>query len=189
MKTIFLLLAPFILVGCAHVAAPAAVTDTTPSLDIVVPAEMMEAQEFVPRANTVDPTNSDDSTSMMVPASGHEDVSEMMADEGSSMISDMEERMDAMMGDLRTFTMTAKQWEFEPSEITVQKGDTVRLTISSVDVAHGFALADFGISEFLAPGKTSTVEFVADKVGRFSFFCNVSCGRGHREMNGLLIVE
>jgi|TARA_B100001971_G_C18088562_1_gene482229 cytochrome c oxidase subunit 2 len=83
----------------------------------------------------------------------------------------------------------AKQWEFIPNPITVSKGDNVRLKIKSIDVAHGIAIPDFGISQRLNPGETEIVEFTADREGSFGFFCNVACGSGHRSMTGTLIVE
>jgi heme/copper-type cytochrome/quinol oxidase subunit 2 len=96
--------------------------------------------------------------------------------------------VDEMMA-VKEFTVTAKQWSFEPATITVKKGDKVKMKITSVDVAHGIRLAEFAVSERLSPGKTVNVEFVADKVGSFSFFCSVSCGSGHRSMKGTLVVE
>lgn len=92
-------------------------------------------------------------------------------------------------GDVKVFEMTAKQFSFEPNIITVKKGDTVKLAITSVDVAHGLSLPDFGVNENLEPGKTVNVEFVADKTGTFSFFCSVPCGSGHNRMSGQLIIE
>ena len=90
---------------------------------------------------------------------------------------------------VKEFTMTARQWSFDPGTITVNKGDRVKLTITSVDVDHGFALSDFKINEMLEPGKPVTVEFVADKTGTFTFYCSVPCGSGHRDMAGKLIVK
>jgi len=90
---------------------------------------------------------------------------------------------------VKEFNLTARQWEFIPSTITVQKGESVRLNIQSIDVTHGFAITAFGVSETLTPGNTVTVEFVADKAGTFSFFCTVFCGLGHSGMRGTLIVE
>ena len=75
------------------------------------------------------------------------------------------------------------------SEIKVNEGDTVKLTITSIDVAHGFAITAFGVNSRLNPGQTTTVEFVADKKGTFTFFCSVKCGTGHPGMKGTLIVE
>lgn len=90
---------------------------------------------------------------------------------------------------VKSFSMTARQWEFIPGTITVNEGDRVLLSITSVDVAHGFALKQFGVSVKLEPGKTETVEFVADKKGTYSFFCNVLCGSGHGGMRGTLVVQ
>jgi len=89
----------------------------------------------------------------------------------------------------KEFTMTAKQWAFNPSVITVKQGDKVKITIKSLDVTHGFALPDFNVKVDLTPGVEQTVEFTADKKGEFTFFCSVLCGQGHREMKGKLIVE
>lgn len=93
------------------------------------------------------------------------------------------------VGETKEFNITARQWSFEPSTIRVKKGDKVILHITSVDVAHGFALPAFGIDEYLEPGKTVRVEFIADKTGTFSFACSVYCGAGHSSMTGQLIVE
>jgi cytochrome c oxidase subunit 2 len=87
------------------------------------------------------------------------------------------------------FTMTARQWEFEPATITVNEGDRVKLTITSEDVDHGFSLPDFGVTAQLEPGETEEVEFVADEAGTYSFFCNNFCGSGHGSMKGTLIVQ
>ena len=90
---------------------------------------------------------------------------------------------------VKEFTMTAKQWTFDPAVITVKQGDKVKLKIKSVDVTHGFALPDFNVKVDLVPNKEETVEFVADKKGEFTFFCSVLCGDGHRDMKGKLVVE
>lgn len=90
---------------------------------------------------------------------------------------------------IKEFDITAKKWDFSPSTITVNEGDTVILNVESIDVEHGFALLDFGINEQLSPGETVRIEFVADKKGTFSFFCNVYCGSGHSGMKGILVVN
>ncbi|MFA6081166.1 MAG: cupredoxin domain-containing protein [Patescibacteria group bacterium] len=90
---------------------------------------------------------------------------------------------------VREFTMTAKQWAFDPAIITVKQGDKVKLKITSIDVTHGFALSEFNVKVDLVPNKEETVEFIADKKGEFNFFCSVLCGEGHRDMKGKLVVE
>jgi len=90
---------------------------------------------------------------------------------------------------VKEFSMTAKQWSFDPEVITVKQGDKVRLKINSIDVTHGFALPDFNVKVDLVPNKEETVEFVADKKGEFAFFCSVLCGAGYQDMKGKLVVE
>ena len=102
---------------------------------------------------------------------------------------DVEEMVVALASGVKEFDMTAKKWDFEPSIISVNEGDTVKLNIESIDVTHGFTLFEFDVNERLAPGKTVTVEFIADKAGEYTFFCSVPCGSGHGSMNGKLIVE
>ncbi|MEE8168718.1 MAG: hypothetical protein V3T58_07590 [Candidatus Hydrothermarchaeales archaeon] len=86
-------------------------------------------------------------------------------------------------------------WNFrdtnkKKNEIVVTEGETVTLYITSVDLVHGFYLPFYNISEMIYPGKVKIVKFVADHSGEFPFRCNVrSCGFGHLEMKGKLIVE
>jgi len=94
----------------------------------------------------------------------------------------------AMMGKEVVIEITAKQFEFSPSTITVKKGDKVKLKITSQDVTHGFSLPDFGVSANLQPGVTTEAVFTADKTGEFQFRCSVFCGTGHSTMAGKLVV-
>lgn len=141
----------------------------------------------------------DSGASMKVPVPGNENVEEMVVEDGSEAAieeppgvpADKPVDEGAMAGSpgIVEIDMTAKQWEFEPGIIGVKQGDKVKLHIKSIDVTHGFALPDFGVSQRLEPGKEVTVEFTADKKGTYTFFCNVACGAGHRDMKGTLVVE
>lgn len=87
------------------------------------------------------------------------------------------------------FDVSASQFSFTPNTLTVRKGDTVVINLSTVDVPHGFAVTDFGFSlSATTPGQVVSGSFVADKAGTFTFFCNVSCGTGHGSMKGTLVV-
>src|SRR3989344_3961229 len=90
---------------------------------------------------------------------------------------------------IKEFTITAKRFEFNSNEITVNNGDRVRLKITSMDVTHGFSLPSFNINKNLKPGEEVIIEFTADKTGTFTFACSVVCGSGHGSMNGRLIVK
>lgn len=92
------------------------------------------------------------------------------------------------VADIKEFDMTAKKWDFEPSEINVNLGDEIILHIKSIDVSHGISIPDFNINENLEPGQNIDIRFTANKVGEFRFYCNVFCGSGHGHMEGAIIV-
>ena len=92
-------------------------------------------------------------------------------------------------GETKEFDIIARQWQFSPDTIEVNQGDRVILNVKSIDVAHGLAIREFGINEYLSPGQTTKIEFTADRKGTYSFFCSVSCGVGHSRMRGTLIIN
>lgn len=89
----------------------------------------------------------------------------------------------------KEFKITAKQFQFEPATIEVNKGDRVKLIVTSVDVPHGISIPEYGINERLNPGTPVTIEFTAEKEGTFTTFCSVFCGSGHSNMKGKIIVR
>lgn len=92
-------------------------------------------------------------------------------------------------GETPQIPMTAKKYEFNPSVITVKKGDHVKLLITALDRDHGFKLEAFKINQKLKKGAPATIEFVADKAGTFPFQCSDFCWLGHGRMKGKLVVE
>lgn len=91
-------------------------------------------------------------------------------------------------GQTKSFELVAKQYAFEPALITVNKGDQVRLFITSADVAHGISIPAFDATTILSPGKTTELDFIADKAGVYEFRCSVQCGEGHSHMTGAIEV-
>jgi len=85
--------------------------------------------------------------------------------------------------------MTAKKYEFNPSQIKIKQGEHVRLVITAIDHDHGFKLEAFHINQELKKGKPVAVEFTADHAGTFPFECSKFCGLGHKRMKGELVVE
>ena len=90
--------------------------------------------------------------------------------------------------DVKVISITAKKFDFTPSEITVKKGVPVALELTSSDRVHGFSLPDFKLTARIEPGKVTRVVFTPDKTGEFTFSCNIFCGSGHEDMAGRLIV-
>ena len=74
--------------------------------------------------------------------------------------------------------------------IVVNQGERVRLRIRSEDVVHGFAIGRMGVDAGpIEPGKTVTVEFVADRPGEFTYYCTEWCDPNHPRMRGVLQVR
>jgi cytochrome c oxidase subunit 2 len=88
----------------------------------------------------------------------------------------------------RRIEITAKQFQFEPSEITVKKGQPVVLVIKSADVAHGLRFRDLNLNVKIDKGGTAELPFTPDKTGDFVGQCSVFCGSGHGGMKLILHV-
>jgi cytochrome c oxidase subunit 2 len=84
--------------------------------------------------------------------------------------------------------MTAKKFEYDPSEITVKKGVPVILEITALDRDHGFKIPELGIRADLKSGQVTRVRIVPDRTGTFKFRCDVFCGSGHEDMAGEFVV-
>lgn len=78
--------------------------------------------------------------------------------------------------------VTAKRFEFAPSDITLKKGEPVVLVLKSADVAHGIRIKELGIETKVGKGQTSELAFTPDKTGTFVGHCSVFCGSGHGGM-------
>ncbi len=89
----------------------------------------------------------------------------------------------------RSFEITARKFSFEPGIIHVNRGDTVRIRLVSEDVTHGIFIDGYGIQANASPGSDGSLTFVADKGGRYTFRCTVTCGEFHPYMTGFLVVQ
>lgn len=78
--------------------------------------------------------------------------------------------------------VTAKRFAYEPSEITVKKGQPVVLVIKSLDVAHGLRFRDLNLNAKVKKGGSTELRFTPDKTGDFVGHCSVFCGSGHGGM-------
>ena len=86
------------------------------------------------------------------------------------------------------FEIKAKKFSYTPNIITVNRGDTVKIRLLSEDVHHGFFLDGYGIKTSAHPGMDGSLKFIADKPGRYTFRCSVTCGEFHPYMVGYLVV-
>jgi len=109
----------------------------------------------------------------------------------------------------RHIAIVAKKYGYLPSRIVVNKGDTIVLSLSSLDVPHGFSLDGYPVDLITKKGamfqkhtehhhadklmtgwsRVTRVKFVANKTGKFNFRCTQICGNLHPFMTGEFVVK
>ena len=82
----------------------------------------------------------------------------------------------------KVIEITAKKFEFTPSEITLKKGEPVILRLTSTDRVHGFMSKPLKFDTDIAAGKTTDVAVTPDTAGDFTVICDHYCGTGHGNM-------
>ena len=89
----------------------------------------------------------------------------------------------------RVIEVVARRFAFEPAEIQVAVGETVRLMVRSGDGPHGIEIKQFKVKRVLERGAAPVaIEIKADTAGRFPIMCSEYCGEGHDDMKGALVV-
>ena len=94
-------------------------------------------------------------------------------------------------GEVKSFEVEGKPFEFSVKEIRVKEGDRVRVTFKNTEGMHDFVVEGLDVrTKQIQAGESDTVEFVANKKGTFEYYCSVGNGY-HRQqgMKGNLIVE
>jgi len=84
--------------------------------------------------------------------------------------------------------ISAKKFEFIPSRITLKRGKTVILELTSLDRKHGFLIPDLKLRADVPAGGTARVTLTPEKAGTFAFRCDLFCGGGHDSMTGAIEV-
>jgi heme/copper-type cytochrome/quinol oxidase subunit 2 len=115
-------------------------------------------------------------------------------------------RISAQNQDTQVIEVTAKKYEYSPEPVHVKRGMKVQLKITATDHDHGFKIAALpdGAAQSGTPGlvfasaqdcwqlkkgETTTIEFLAQAPGTYTFRCCHTCGVGHRGMKGELVVD
>ena len=92
-------------------------------------------------------------------------------------------------GEVKTFNLEAGMFYFSLKEITVNKGDKVKIVLNNAGGMHDWVIDEFSArTPQIKAGETATIEFTADKTGTFEYYCSVG---NHRQqgMVGKLTVN
>lgn len=88
----------------------------------------------------------------------------------------------------RVIEIRAHRFAFEPSSITVHRGETVRLQLISDDVPHSLLIKALGINEAASKSHPGEAVFTATQEGDFEGRCGRFCGSGHGRMHFIVHV-
>jgi cytochrome c oxidase subunit 2 len=88
----------------------------------------------------------------------------------------------------QTVAVVVSRDGFQPREISVRKGETVRLAVRSGDGEHCFAVDELRVEKRVLPGRTTTVDVTPDRAGAFPFYCCLETGEAAEKQRGRLIV-
>jgi cytochrome c oxidase subunit 2 len=88
----------------------------------------------------------------------------------------------------KVIKVLARRFTFTPDKLTLKQGVPVVLELTSADVLMGFSAPDFQARADVLPGKVAKVRLTPDKVGTFTFLCDIFCGSGHETMSGTISV-
>jgi cytochrome c oxidase subunit 2 len=108
--------------------------------------------------------------------------------------------------DVLVIEITAKKYEYSISPVHVKAGTKVQLKITATDHDHGFKIATVSDDAqpksaagliFTSPqdcwqlkkGETTTIDFLAQMPGTYTFRCCHTCGLGHKGMKGQIVVD
>jgi len=69
--------------------------------------------------------------------------------------------------------------EFSVKEITVKKGDQIKINVTVTKGTHNFNIDEYNISQDTPLNQPVTIQFTADKTGRFIYYCSMP---GHRAL-------
>jgi cytochrome c oxidase subunit II len=89
----------------------------------------------------------------------------------------------------RDIEIVARRFAFEPAEVEVTEGETVRLLVRSGDGLHGFEIKQLKIKKEIPRGAEPVViTLTAGSPGRYPILCSEFCGDGHGDMKGALVI-
>ena len=82
----------------------------------------------------------------------------------------------------RRIEIHARRFSFMPAEITIEKGETVTLALTSDDVPHSLVIEGLHVNAAITKGHVTEVTVTPETVGDFKGKCGRFCGSGHGSM-------
>lgn len=87
-------------------------------------------------------------------------------------------------------SVEAGSFYYKPNMIQVKKGTSIKLTLNSVSMMHDFNIDELNVHvPITKKGESTTIEFTADKVGTFEYYCSVGKHRQLGQVGKLVVTE
>jgi heme/copper-type cytochrome/quinol oxidase subunit 2 len=77
---------------------------------------------------------------------------------------------------------------FEPSRLTLRRGEATRLSVTSEDGEHCFAIDALRIEKRVTRERPARLELTPERAGTFAFYCCLESGRQAELERGELVV-
>jgi len=99
-----------------------------------------------------------------------------------------------VIDNIRVIEVKGSQYDWQPENIVVKKGDKIKLVVESLDVPHGFEIEGIVIpgwnpDNLIRKGGKAVLEFTAEEAGVWGVVCTGYCGPGHAGMRRKYIVR
>lgn len=79
-------------------------------------------------------------------------------------------------------------FRYEPAEVEIPKGATVRIQVATTDVIHGFQITGTNVNFMVEPSLISSYTYTFNNEGEYLVLCNEYCGIGHSDMTSTVKV-
>ncbi len=90
---------------------------------------------------------------------------------------------------VRYFKVYADNWQWDPDTIKVKEGTHVVLKLHAFRATRSFELKAYKLNVSMPQDQDVTVEFDADRKGKFPWKCGRPCGDGCAKMRGTFVVD
>lgn len=90
--------------------------------------------------------------------------------------------------DVKIIDVEAGSFYYKPNIIEVTRGQKVKIVLTAVSMMHDFNIDELGVKmPVVKNGNTGTVEFTADKVGTFEYYCSVGQHRANGQVGKITV--
>lgn len=120
---------------------------------------------------------------------GNNQLLNVQADEIVDLSTSDEEVKEVTMTSYYTMSDSKPYPRYSTKEITVKKGDKVKINVTVTAGTHDFNIDEYNIHQETPLDEEVTIEFTADKAGTFAYYCSMPNHRMNGHWGILKVVE